>query len=427
MLDRFLKLLQSELIRSSTIVLFFKVLTAVAGFMVSAIISRQLGAEVAGHYFFTLSFIGIVVAFVKQGSDQAVTRFVASANDLETKSLITKHWLKPVFSMSLAVVAVMLAVLFSQKNELSTQWRYALSYGAVAMILVPLYAVINQAHLGQKNYFSFSFSSFSVRLSHVTMLGVMILTASFSVELALVSFLLANLIALLFVVVKWQGSLIKNTSQLNSQLSSQLIFEMAETKKPLWIASILTVLSFQMVPFILGNLGRLSEVSYFAVSYQLTMLIGFIVMSVNHAISPNLSKQFSQKDFTGLQQNFLKARKLMIISCGPIVIGLMIAAELMLSFFGDGFESATLVLRVLLLGQLVKLVAGPTGQMLVMSGNEKLYKNNLSLGFAVLVSIGVVLIYQFGAIGGAWAMTISTVVSNFLGFVQVKKYFNSVI
>ena len=182
-----------------------------------------------------------------------------------------------------------------------------------------------------------------------------------------------------------------------------------------------------MVPFILGNLGRLSEVSYFAVSYQLTMLIGFIVMSVNHAISPNLSKQFSQKDFTGLQQNFLKARKLMIISCGPIVIGLMIAAELMLSFFGDGFESATLVLRVLLLGQLVKLVAGPTGQMLVMSGNEKLYKNNLSLGFAVLVSIGVVLIYQFGAIGGAWAMTISTVVSNFLGFVQVKKYFNSVI
>ncbi|MFT6985547.1 MAG: O-antigen/teichoic acid export membrane protein [Psychromonas sp.] len=423
MLHRFLQLRHNELIRSSALILFFKVLIAAAGFLISAIITRQLGAEVAGHYFFTLSFIAIVAVFVKQGSEQAVTRFVASANDVKTKSLILKSWLKPVFSMSLAVIAVMVVVLFSLKRELSTQWLYALTYGSVALILVPLYAVINQAHLGQKNYFNFSFSSLSVRLSHVTMLIVMLFTANLGVEMALVSFLLANLVALLFVFVKWEGSFKKDTAQLNSQL----VTEMAKTKSSLWIASILTVLSIQMVPFILGNLGQLSEVSYFAVSYQLTMMVGFIVMSVSHAISPDFSNSFSQKDFVGLQQSFLKARKLMIISCGPIVIGLIVAAELLLSFFGDGFESATPVLRVLLLGKLVNLAVGPAGQLLVMSGNEKTYKNNVSIGFAVLVSIGVVSTYRWGAIGGAWAITISMLVSNLLSFLQVKKYFNSVV
>jgi O-antigen/teichoic acid export membrane protein len=438
MLNRFLKLRHNELIRSSTVILFFKVLTAVTGFAISAIISRQLGAEIAGYYFFTLSFIAIVVVIIKQGSEQAVTRFVASADDHETQSLITKHWLKPVFFMGLAVITMVAVILFFLKNELSLQWGYALTYGPVALVLVPLYGVINQAHLGQKNYFNFSVSSLLVRLCHVTMLLAMLLTANLSVEMALVSFLLANLVALWFVFMKWQGSLIKSasqpSSQLNSQLnpqlppqlSSQLVSEMAKTKNSLWIASILTVLSMQMVPFILGNLGQLSEVSYFAVSYQLTLLVGFIVMSVTNAISPSLSKSFSQKNFAELQQSFLKARKLMLVSCGPIVVGLMIAAELLLSIFGDGFESATLVLRVLLLGQLIRLAVGPAGQLLVMTGNEKSHKNNLSIGFVVLVSIGVVLTYQWGAIGGACAMTISTLVSNILGFIQVKKYFKSV-
>jgi O-antigen/teichoic acid export membrane protein len=419
-LTKIKKLTRNELITNSAQILILKVLTAVTGFILSALIARSLGAENAGFYFFTLSFFAIVSVLVKQGGEQALTRFIASSLHSQEKNQILKWWLKKAYLYAVIFSSLLLLINLWKGALLPLQWQVAFQFTSLLLLFVPVYALINQALLGNKDFFAFSFSSLLVRLIHCVILYATLFSyGSLDLNTVLVSFIFANLITLFYVIYRWKfKNTLTKTIQSNRSFI-ELTVSMYKARTSLWISSVLSVLSLHVVPFFLGFLNQLEQVSYFAVSNQLTMLLSFVLMSITHAISPNLAKNNGISMNIELKNHFIKARKLMIYSGLPIVFFTLIFSKYLLAIFGDEFKQAQMILVVLLLGHLIKLLAGPTGQFLVMTGREKQHQYNLTVSISLLLAIGSGLTLLYGAIGGACGVFISMTTNSLLGYFQV--------
>jgi len=75
--------------------------------------------------------------------------------------------------------------------------------------------------------------------------------------------------------------------------------------------------------------------------------------------------------------------------------------------FGPGYEAASAMLPILVVGQVFVVVTGPCGLVLSLTGHERISLQLAALGFAVLVFVGPWMALNHGAIGLAWLVTFS--------------------
>jgi O-antigen/teichoic acid export membrane protein len=92
--------------------------------------------------------------------------------------------------------------------------------------------------------------------------------------------------------------------------------------------------------------------------------------------------------------------------------------------FGKEFIAGTGVLYILLLGQLSNTFSGSLALILQMTGNEKVFRNILTLGLIINVLLNIILIPRIGMIGAAIASAISLIVWNVLSLIYIKRTFS---
>ncbi len=105
----------------------------------------------------------------------------------------------------------------------------------------------------------------------------------------------------------------------------------------------------------------------------------------------------------------------------PGVAVLLLGAGWILSLFGTDFQVATLALRLLTIGALFNLAAGPVGLLLMMTGNERLLMRNVLYMASVNALLNMALIPSFGLNGAAAATAITAISINALNSVAVRR------
>lgn len=105
------------------------------------------------------------------------------------------------------------------------------------------------------------------------------------------------------------------------------------------------------------------------------------------------------------------------------VLGLCLALPgTVLSIFGPEFRVAAPALVILGLGHGVNVVTGPVGQLLAMSGRERILRNNVLGAGALNVALNLALVPPLGALGAAIATAVSMVLVNLLSLMQVRRH-----
>jgi O-antigen/teichoic acid export membrane protein len=98
-----------------------------------------------------------------------------------------------------------------------------------------------------------------------------------------------------------------------------------------------------------------------------------------------------------------------------------------LSLFGDEFVAAGNIMIIICIGQLINIITGPVGHIIVMSGREKVIRNFTYQAVALNIVLFIVLGGYYGGVGAAVASFLSIFLFNFRCWYWVKNELEIVI
>lgn len=412
------------LARGAAISFAIRIAGAVLGFALNVLIARLFGAEGTGLYFLALTVAGIASLFGRFGLENAVLRFIstaASGSDWGRVRAISRRTVllalasSAVVSVLLFLIAGLLATRVFAKPELADLLRI-LTLSIFPMALVILYGAMLKALQRVRDS--------QIIEAVIVPLVLLILVAGygyrFGVQGAIVSFVFAVMVSASLGAWLWHracpASLVDGAGGAPLKLLST-------SASFVWIQLMNAITDWADI-LILGALRPVEEVGIYGVAKRLAMTVSFVLIAVNNIAAPKFAALHHQGDQAALARVAVHSARLTLMVAGPVLLALMLFSTFFMGMFGKSFEAGATVLMVLALGQLVNVATGSVGQLLAMTGHEKLLRNVFWITTALNVALNIVLIPWLGMMGSAIASAFSVVVTNVFAVWFVKTKLN---
>ncbi|MCA9183879.1 MAG: polysaccharide biosynthesis C-terminal domain-containing protein, partial [Planctomycetales bacterium] len=181
---------------------------------------------------------------------------------------------------------------------------------------------------------------------------------------------------------------------------------------PIFISSLLAVVVAQTALIATGVLSTPIEAGLYAAAERFSLAAALVGQAVYLAIASRVAALHTAGDLASMGALVRKATRMVSAATLIVCIVLWLAADLLLGLYGSEFSGAVPVLRVLLLSVLVNACAGPTGQVLLMTRNEVDHLIAMAISLIVQSLLIAALISDYGVLGAAWAVLVSTLVWN---------------
>lgn len=168
----------------------------------------------------------------------------------------------------------------------------------------------------------------------------------------------------------------------------------------------------------LGSAYSTFEVGQFRTAWQISALIMLLVSTFDTVAGPRIAAAWRVGDTPHIRQIIRQSIAAMMVISAPLFVIALGFPEWALGLFGPEFVPAAPALRILALGQLVNVVSGPLGTVLLMTGEERASMLLSIVSLLVLAILSVTLIPAYGLIGAALTTALiigsRTIVSWFL-------------
>lgn len=415
-----------EVIWGTSRALVIRSLGTLLGFAVSVIISRLLGAEGSGVYYLAASVMAIAATFGQIGFENTVIRFVAShaaVGEWNSVRFVYRTAIRAVFLASLVVAmtifaaAPWLAYHFFGKPVMEVPLRLM----ALAVVPFSISQIQTEALRGLKEI-----TASQLVRNILLPLGILVLIYPL-VKLgqangAIVAYLGATVMTAVVAWVFWSRALKKMAGRDVSGQATVTTRRLFQSSWPLFALTLAGIVIQQASTISLGIWGNTAEVGIFNVANRVSSLLLFPLFAMTSILAP----KFAAMHRHGQQQELIKLVRqssvILMWFAVPAVMVMFIAAEWFMGIFGHDFIAGAWSLRLLLVGVLVNVSTGALGELLVMTGNEKLSRNLNSIGALVLVVLSLILIPLYGGVGAAIAVAAGYVFLNLLMVLMVKRY-----
>jgi O-antigen/teichoic acid export membrane protein len=156
------------------------------------------------------------------------------------------------------------------------------------------------------------------------------------------------------------------------------------------------------------------DVGQYAVAWRTAMLIGFVLLTFATIVQPKFAALYARGEMESLATTAQRTTLLLIAFSAPVSLLFLFAPGPVMNVFGSDFSNGATTLQILSVGQFINVAMGSFVMLLVMSGREREYRNVLMVSTLVVLTLNVVLIPKYGAIGAAIATTSAIVVQNIL-------------
>lgn len=163
-----------------------------------------------------------------------------------------------------------------------------------------------------------------------------------------------------------------------------------------------------------------ADAGLYRVGVQIAMALQIVSTALFSVYSPQISAAFHAGDRASAASIANSAFKVSSGIAVPVAIALLFAGEFILAQFGPEFEAAWPVLVILVCGQVAATLAGPSGVVLAMSGNERI---NLAITiiYTALVLVSVPIAAHFAGLAGiALSMSLALLARNLTAFYFVR-------
>lgn len=407
-----------ELIKGSATALSLKLFAAALSFLVAASITRNVGQEVAGLYFFGTAIVGVLVSFGSLGLNNAVLKHVAifynQHNTVALNAIVNKSVLWAVSASILVVVLAMVGLHQLGSNELQV---YAplepFIFSVPGLVIVALLA---HAIQGTNRVVS-SMLIGGITQPLVFLALILAIEPKTTFDLAscyTASALLTSAITAIYWLtsVKFTFSMDFSSEYLRKSSFSLLVFQVFQ--------------QFNLVvgQVILGFWGTAEEVAVFSVALKIASITSFVMFAVNRVAAPKFAALHSEGDTVGLSLAVKQSKRIMLLGSLPILITFLSLPEFVLGLFGSDYKSGATILRLLALVQLMSVWVGSVSYLLIMTGEEKAHRNNVIIATLISCSIGIAVVQSNAMMGAVLVSALCVLIVSLLSGLAVYRKLN---
>ena len=144
-----------------------------------------------------------------------------------------------------------------------------------------------------------------------------------------------------------------------------------------------------------------ADVGRFRTAVQIAALTNIIVVTFDTVAGPKVAAAHRVGETASIRRTWFNSMLLMLGMSAPLLGLCLVAPEWLLGLFGPGFIAAAPALRVLAIGQLINVLTGPAGSILIMTGRES-WSLSISIGALLLLAVlGFTLVPAYGPLGAA--------------------------
>lgn len=402
--------------------IIFKIISAMLGFIFTAIISRSLSDEQAGLFFSLLSSLIVITTVLIAGRDIYVMR-------LTTRYFVLYEFAAIIKFQNLVKSQVFITFLIATIIYFLVEYFYTLTVFnnnksiKVFVLCMPFYAItiINCELLrGVGNLKSLIFLH-GIVLPFLSGLLVLIL-----IHFGIANLFLACIMYFIAVFIVWVSSEFlwhqvkakkflpynyvkrKDAKKVTINVSSYSAFAV------IGIANVI----MQYIPmFFLGLSSQPGSAGLFFVALKIATLLSFSLMAINVVIAPLMAQAHQLKDLKGLKKLLIVSNLVGFFTGLPIIVALFLFGDIVLSFFGAVYVDAFDTMKILLLGQFINASSGSVLHLLMMTGYEKYVAIITTLGVAIVVVVQF-FVGEMSNLTLAWALTIAITIINIVSLVM---------
>jgi O-antigen/teichoic acid export membrane protein len=192
-------------------------------------------------------------------------------------------------------------------------------------------------------------------------------------------------------------------------------YDMASWRRsglPLVALNVVLAANTQMGTILVGVFGSAAGAGVFSVATKVTSFISFTMIAAGYPLMPMAARLYSEDAHEALQALVTRAVRMVLVVALPTGLALVLFAPYVLGLFGEGFTTGDTVVRILAIGELVNVLTGFGGLVLVMTGHEGQLTRGVTLGATTNLVLAFALIPMFGATGAAIAAASGTVLAN---------------
>ncbi len=411
--------------KDSIIIFMIKALGAGMSFFFSFIIAKKYDASGIGLYSLAISVFNILLMISKFGMENALIKYVSilkKENNGNAIKNIKKSSVKLTLGISLSCVLLCIIasgficdVIFSKSNLRS-------------ILLVVIWTTVPYAL--SKIYISFIKGMGSIKIAMfldsalMPILDiVMIIVVIFCLnndEYLIIGFVhvISAIIVMISSIIIYRDNVKKISYSNNEKFDFKNVIQ---TARPLFWVTSTNYLLGSTDTLMLGVMKDEAEVGIYNISAKVTKFPSMILVAVNAVLGPKFSVLYHEGKMAELKKLLQQSSRLMLIVAIGICSMFILCAKWIVLLLGESFAGAEVIIYIVSIGQFFLLATGPVATLLMMTGYEKLHRNN-TLGCAILnIILNVFLIYYMGAFGAALATTISLIVKNVVGVILVYK------
>ena len=384
-----------------------KIFASGLGFLASIILARKLGPEDFGLFSLSLALM-IVISGITGGSiDQATVKFSSFYlnRDKKKAELIfhTTFKIKIIIGLFLLLAGLLISKPISRIifKESGLEKLVTLSFiGAIGIIFMGYVLAFLQSHQTFGRHILLELLNNFMKLG---IIGVMLLINVLNPVNSMVVYVVAPFLTFLVGL-----TIIPKTFLKAGDSHESLLPEIIHFSKWIVLSYIIFALYRRMDIFLLNYLGEFQAVGIYSAAFIMASMLDLVAVSLFVVVFPKVNRFITRNEYVNFLTKFLTyAIPSYIITC---VIFLCMSKFLVIKFYTAEFMDSVSILRILVPGYAVYMIALPLTAIILSRNKPQLIVLIDFITLLVMFIGSVSLIPLYGAKGAAVAALISNLI-----------------
>jgi O-antigen/teichoic acid export membrane protein len=395
----------------------------VLGFISNYVLIQVAGVNAYGSYVYIFNLLYLLMVFCIFGTDTLLIKkmgvYDKDSGHQHMKGVI-------IFSLIIAVAGSLLVSIISSLVIHFTEIldnRIDISWWLLAMVTLPMLSLmaVNQASLqGLKKMFFSQVTEKIMRPLLIIMTAVALFYIRGNISLGDLVWINVSVIAIAMLIsfILLKKSIPYKLTGVQAKYDSAGWFKACIA---FLFLDLLYMLNARIDIFLLGIYKTNKEVAVYNIALRISEVISFGLVIINFVLAPLVAKLFEDREMRKLQRLITRSARAVLLISLPSAILIIVFRQPILSFFQVNTVNGNLGLLILCFGQIINILSGSVGLLLVMTGHQKFSITSLLVGTVANIILNIILVPQYGLIGTAIATSASLVLWNLLMLVFVNR------
>ncbi len=405
------------LVRGGALSLVGAVVSAIAGFLVTFIVSRMLGADAASVFAVLVSSYMVLLVSGKLGADTALVHVIPRLVDTQRAGAVracVHAALLPVLVVNIALSTLLIT---SAPGVVSvflptTDPNVAIPAVVVCAIALPLGTatlLLLAATRGLGRIAALVGVENILKPILRVMLILAIVASGHGVRAAVFAWALPTLVGLAMSVVAYARAAPVADSTADRRELRKAVWSFA---RPRSVAAVLEIVGLQIGVLLLGALGAPSAAGIYSAAARVIMVGVLLQQSLRLVVAPQASRLLARGKQASVERLHRNSAVWIVLFSWPLYLVVMAWPEQVMGAFGLEFRTGALALVVLCVGALVNLFTGNVQTIVLMSGRANVNMGIMAVSVLLNTTLCVLLIPRHGPTGAAIARSAAVMWEN---------------